>query len=999
MNRNLLTVRSSRQFFKIGNFGRRRRCLIIILLLIAGTEPNPGPQSHAVNMAVVNAWSIVNKTALIHDLIADHGLGLLAITETFVYEDSPDVHKKDVAPEGYSVVHQHRQKKPGTATPRGGGVALIYRNDIRVKMLKADPLKFTSCEILLVKLTNVAKGVTVAIVYRPPRSQIPDFITEMTNLLNSGILGDRFIICGDMNCPGPVNTKEKLNSLFLHMIEEQNLKQHVQIPTCRTGNILDHILTPDDVSLVRDVSVRDVGLSDHFLVTCKISEPIHRAPAVKVTFRRWAKMDIDVFKQRLLSSTVYTAPAPTANDFTTQLKADIVEILDDIVPIQEKTKRVGKLNNKWLSEEAVKAKQVRRQLERKWNSTRLEGVRIAYRKACKIANRLINESRKSFYVKSIQESSCDPKKLWQTVKGILHTNCSSCGDRPGLCAAFASATAAKIDKVKTSVMSGINNISATQTFTERSASTFLDLLTPTTEAEVSRIIKLLPNKTSPLDYIHTSILKSCADVLAPLITRLVNLSFTEGCFPDQFKLAQVTPLLKKHGLDESDPLNYRPISNLSTIGKIIERLCLVRLLPHVAATGNFSILQSAYRKRHSTETALLKILDDLYRIVDSKHAAVLIGLDLSAAFDTIDHSVLARRLENMFGVTGTALEWFRSYLSFRTQYVKVGTEQTPVTSITVGVPQGSVLGPFLFSVYVSPIADVISSYGVKYHQYADDTQIYTAVKSGSDTVSIRNLELCSCAVRDWFLQNGMLLNPDKSELLLIARKANAQSFAGGSGVTVAGSDITFSVNLKSLGVTLDQSLSFDQHVQNIVKASNYHIKALRHIRPYLDKAVANTVACSIVTARLDYCNSLLYGTSVANIKKLQRVQNTLARVVAGARRYDSATAVMKDLHWLPIQQRIIYKVNLITHRVLQEQQPQYLAELAVKHKPTRELRSATQNQLTRPSGLTSKLGDKAYSIAAFNEWNALPSDMKEIKETKSFKKKLKTYLFAKMYCV
>ena len=146
------------------------------------------------------------------------------------------------------------------------------------------------------------------------------------------------------------------------------------------------------------------------------------------------------------------------------------------------------------------------------------------------------------------------------------------------------------------------------------------------------------------------------DVFSPLITYLVNLSFKEGCFPDQFKQAQVTPLIKKTGLDETDPANYRPISNLNTLGKIIERIFLTRLLPHIYSTGNFSPMQSAYRKRHSTETAMLKILDDLYRLIDRKKAAVLIGLNLSAAFDTIDHNILIERLNTTFGVSGTSAD-------------------------------------------------------------------------------------------------------------------------------------------------------------------------------------------------------------------------------------------------------------------------------------------------------------------------------------------------------
>ena len=157
----------------------------------------------------------------------------------------------------------------------------------------------------------------------------------------------------------------------------------------------------------------------------------------------------------------------------------------------------------------------------------------------------------------------------------------------------------------------------------------------------------------------------------------------------------------------------------------------------------------------------------------------------------------------------------------------------------------------------------------------------------------------------------MLLNPGKTEVLLMARKQMAEKFANGSGLAVAGSDIAYSVILKSLGVTLDQTLPFDQHVKEIVKASNFHMKAFRHIRPVLDRSVANTIACTIVvTSRLDCCNSLLYGTSVANITKLQRVQNTLDRIVTGAKRKDHITPVLDDLHWLPDKSRRELSIRL-----------------------------------------------------------------------------------------
>jgi hypothetical protein len=407
-------------------------------------------------------------------------------------------------------------------------------------------------------------------------------------------------------------------------------------------------------------------------------------------------------------------------------------------------------------------------------------------------------------------------------------------------------------------------------------------------------------------------------------------------------------------------------------------------------------MQSAYRKQHSTETALLKILDDLNKMVNSGHTAVLVGLDLSAAFDTIEHDILVDRLRTVFGVSGAALDWIETYLRGRKQYVMTGGDRSTLSDCEFGVPQGSVLGPFLFSIYVSPIVDVITSHGVQFHQYADDTQLYIAIQSPED---LARLEKCTSAVRDWFTENGMLLNPDKSEVLLVASQRNAKKVAQNPGVSVAGSNIAYSAKLKSLGVTLDQSLTFDDHVQNVVRTSNFHIRALRHIRPMLDRGVANTIACSVVSTRLDYCNSLLYKTKVANIQKLQRVQNSLARVVARSHRRDHMTPVLKDLHWLPVKQRIEYKVALVTHKVLATGQPRYLADLVSEYKPTiGGLRSATQHRLTIPTGLKSTAGQRTFTSAAEAVWNRLPPDTRSAKSLSTFKSKLKTHLFTTAFC-
>jgi len=271
---------------------------------------------------------------------------------------------------------------------------------------------------------------------------------------------------------------------------------------------------------------------------------------------------------------------------------------------------------------------------------------------------------------------------------------------------------------------------------------------PLTIEEVHKLLSSMPTKSSSLDVLPCSLLKSCAEVFGPVITRLANLSMQTGKFPVSYKRTRVLPLLKKTALDSLSPANYRPISNLSSVSKVIERLVLTRCLrPHLLGSANFSDYQSAYRKDNSTKTALLDVLDRVYTAADDKQVTVLTGLDLSAAFDIVDHQILLDHLETEFGVTGIPLIWLRSYLDSHTQFVKMGQHQSFVIWLEVGVPQGSVLGPLLLAAYCSPVANVIADHGVQYHQYADDTQLHLGMRANNTAAGLSVLAACTADVR------------------------------------------------------------------------------------------------------------------------------------------------------------------------------------------------------------------------------------------------------------
>ena len=237
-----------------------------------------------------------------------------------------------------------------------------------------------------------------------------------------------------------------------------------------------------------------------------------------------------------------------------------------------------------------------------------------------------------------------------------------------------------------------------------------------------KLISAAPAVSSPIDPLPMWLLKECADVVAPFITDLFNLSMSSGVVPGTFKTAIVTPIPKKTGLDESDPRNYRPISNLATLGKLFERVVAGQLTSYLNLNKLFPELQSAYRQHRSTESALVKVVNDIILAIDSGDIALLSLLDLSSAFDTVDHDILLERLKLSFGVQSTPLSWIKSYLSERSYTVSFCGAMSQVDTVYCGVPQGSVLGPLLFILYTADIEKIIQSFGLSVHLYADDTQ-------------------------------------------------------------------------------------------------------------------------------------------------------------------------------------------------------------------------------------------------------------------------------------
>ena len=284
-------------------------------------------------------------------------------------------------------------------------------------------------------------------------------------------------------------------------------------------------------------------------------------------------------------------------------------------------------------------------------------------------------------------------------------------------------------------------------------------------------------------------------------------------------------------------------------------------------------MQSAYKKHCSTETALLKVQDDILKNIDKRKGVVLVLLDLSAAFDTVGHGTLINTLKNEVGVTGECLAWIQSYLEERQQRVIINNNRSDSGTLKCGVPQGSVLGPLLFSIYTIPLAAIMRTHGILYHLYADDTQLYLEF-SLSDTTSrdndIHRLELCIKDIRTWMRLNMLKLNDDKTELLIIYHKSSDLDSLPDS-VDVGKITINAATEARHLGVIFDSTMSSGKHVASICRSACFHLHAIGRIRKFLDQQSTKQLVHALVLSRLDTCNSLLGGLSSNLLQRLQQV--------------------------------------------------------------------------------------------------------------------------------
>ncbi len=766
-----------------------------------------------------------------------------------------------------------------------------------------------------------------------------------------------------------------------------NFKTHV------SGNTIDLVITKG-IKLT-SISQNDPGLSDHFSVDFSLNINKNSHVKKEIAYRDVKNIDLDSLKDDIKQ--IDFKQSENVTELAQSYQENLENIFNKHAPIVEKTV-ILRPNTKWYTKLIREQKVIRRRKERKWRKSRLENDFNDFRKQCDFVNLLLNEGKSEFYSNQIIENSNDKRRLFQITKKILNANPDTrLPDVSNVADSFCNYFVDKIVRIRSDIKSSSDSLAdldiiKNEIFKINGVS--LDYFSPTTTEEVRKVINSMSTATCELDPIPTNILKSCCDELLPVITDIVNLSLKSGQVPSDLKRAIIKPLLKKNNLDHNDMKNFRPVANLGFLSKIIEKIVASRLTEYLDKNDLHNITQSAYRRYHSTETAILRVHNDLVCAIDRKRMTVLILLDLSAAFDTIDHDILLRRLKNRFGIQGVPLEWFRSYLCRRSQRVQTGGGLSNEQFLDFSVPQGSILGPILFSLYTAPLGDIARKHSMDNMFYADDTQLYVTL---DNSLSTTNIEKCVDEIRSWMAKNMLKLNDAKTEILLVGSPNQIRKFPK-INVRVGSHTVTSETGLRNLGAYFDQTMSMSLFISEKCKSLSYQLRGIAKIRKYLTNKTAQSLVNALFTSRLDYCNSILFGATKLELDRLQKLQNMAARIICRVKKYEHITPSLYQLHWLPVEKRIVFKILVITFKVLDNSSPKYLSNILVKYEPSRVLRSQNSNFLTEYK-IKSKYTKRAFSRCAPILWNNLPSDIRNVQSLNVFKKKLKTLLFMQAYSI
>ena len=955
---------------------------------------------HGYKCGVLNIQSVRNKTFDVCDLIKEEGLDIFALTETWLNEYEYAV-INEMTPVTHSFIHVPRSNR------QGGGVGIFLSNSFN-KIRKVGTERCESFELLRVDCEINSNKMTILVIYRPPGLSVRQFIDEFREYLDTlDMVSANILICGDFNIRVN-NPGERYVTEFIDTMNSFNLINSVDKPTSAGGHIIDLVFSDGDKELINNLQVDEIcSLSPvHKLITFTIRIVRVQKHMKSIKFRSKRCFEAEALIETILNkvTAVRSSLCVHGHDrkdrcvtcFSELFNNIIYEEYNEMCPMIEKD-IIIKDSAPWFNSEVNQAKREKKRKERLWRKHRTDETRAAYTQAKNKEKRLIIATKREYYSRKTLEAGKDINKFYRTLNDLTGYK-----KKNKLPEGFLDRELANKfidffdDKIKNIINDFNENCPEDSVQVEQRSVPELRSFHTVDSAVIKTTIKKVKmtycvNDPLPMkEIVHSTNF----DSMVALVTDLINVSIKENKFPETEKRAIVKPIVKGK-LDTQELSSFRPVSNLTFLSKLMENVILDQLSNHLEAVGALPDNQSAYKRFYSTETALCSVVSDMRSLIDNGKCGILILLDLSAAFDTVVHSLLLRDCCNI-GITGSALAYLKSYLESRTYRVQIGDSFSEPKTLERGVPQGSVLGPVLFCIYTIELSHLLSSHGVDFKLFADDTQFY---------MSLSNVENCEekltsimVDIGKWMAGKQLKLNENKTECLIVGKPIDVTRI-NMCQLKVNNQYIKVSKNVKNLGVILDSELSMKDQINETVKKASYHLKNITFVKKYLDEKAVQMLVQNHVISKLDYCNCLYYGAPNYLLRKLQMVMNRAARIVKGLSLRERITPALIDLHWLPMKARVVYKQCVLVYQTLQSGKPVYLRNILQDFHVNTDilLRHGVEINRLNEQRYNTEVGRRAFKNSAPRLYNSLPRHVKEANNVQTFRKRLKTFLFTDSY--
>ena len=858
-----------------------------------------------VHIGHINMRSLFPKIDLFRHLIEQSNIAVCGVSETWLNEM---ITSELVKINGFRFARHDRTwtNRDKTEAKKGGGLGIFIRDDITFSEHELRSINRSSKDVegqWVMLSPNYQKKIIIGNLYRPPMGNFDAFIEYLAACLEyiKSYKNVDFIIMGDMNvnyldnnCPKTKQLKSwaKLSG-FTQLIDKPTRI------TPRKAGCLDLIFV-NSINITSH-GIVDLNISDHELVyvtKCKLKKPV-----VKTSFmgRSYKNFDENNFRDLLLNNNWAAFDNEGNVDRAWQIMLNYIRrAIDTLCPI--KMFKINKLKDVWITDEILELIKDKDRAMTRAKRTGIQADWIVARNLKNSAIKAIRNAKAEFIKNKLEIHSKDSKKFWNSVSEIMPNKKKSqtykitLKDKENDDLIPEDRTADYVNKYFTNIGPKLARASSSQWNYQgiNIESEIPEIVT--NGAEVKRLIKEIDiNKSSATNGISSRVFKSAFQILSDKLTKLFNNSFSSGIFPSDWKVATIIPLPKDG--DPFDVSNLRPVSLLPLPGKLIEKIVYNRLYSFFETNTALDDRQGGFRSGHSTINTVANFTEDIYQAINNRMFTVATFIDLQKAFDTVDHVILLMKLEKL-GIKGFPHQWLTSYFHNRMQATLTNGVTSDLLQVQCGVPQGSILGSLMFLVYINDMGRVFQN--SRFYLYADDTVVYS-VDEDPRTAVIKVQEDVN-KLYSWCLSNKLTINVKKTKAVIFGM-GNRIKRLDPPVIKLGSNEIEYVQSYKYLGLTLDQSLTFNKHLNNVIRTASHKTYQLSKIRNYINEETSIRLYKTMILPYMDYGDIIYDAASLKQLNKLQKIQNHCLRIGNKSQ----PTATVYDLHSR-------YKVGYLEYR-------------------------------------------------------------------------------------